>query len=54
MVELSGQIHAPAASALGEETPLPFGYESGRGPKPVWTWWRRENIPFPVPAPAGN
>jgi hypothetical protein len=31
-----GELHAPAALALGKETPVPIGYEAGRAPAVVW------------------
>jgi hypothetical protein len=42
-LELSGQLHAPAALPPGKEPPVPIGEEGRWTPEPVWTTWRREN-----------
>jgi hypothetical protein len=49
-MEVSGQLHAPAALLPEEEPPVPIGYEAGWAPEPIWTRWWREKFP----APAGN
>jgi hypothetical protein len=49
-MEVSGQLHTPAALLLGKEHPVPIGYEAGCAPEPVWTLWSREKSL----APAGN
>jgi hypothetical protein len=41
-MEVSGQLHAPAALTPGQEPPAPNVYEAGWAPEPVWTLWRRE------------
>jgi hypothetical protein len=43
LLEVSGQIHAPAALPLGKEPPVPIGEEGGWATEPVWTTWRRQN-----------
>jgi hypothetical protein len=48
-IEVSGQLHAPAALLPGKEPPALFGQEAGCDPEPVWTrWWR---VKFPAPTP---
>jgi hypothetical protein len=42
-LEVSGQLHAPAALPPGKEPPVPFEYEVGWTAEPVWTIWRSEN-----------
>jgi hypothetical protein len=49
-MEVSGQLHAPAALLPGKETLTPIGYEAGWTPEPYWT--RRGRGKFP--APTGN
>jgi hypothetical protein len=48
-MEVSGQLHVPAALPLGKEPTVPTGQEAGWAPEPVWTLWRREKS-----CPAGN
>jgi len=48
-MEVSGQLHAPAALPLGKEPLVPTEYEAGWDPEPVWTWWREK-----FPAPTGT
>jgi len=36
-MEVSGQLHAPAALPTGKESLVPTGYEAGWAPEPVWT-----------------
>jgi hypothetical protein len=47
-MEVSGQLHAPAALFPGEQPPVPIVYEAGKAQEPVWRLWRREK--FLVPA----
>jgi hypothetical protein len=49
-MEVSGQLHAPAALPQGKIPPVPIGYEAGWTPDPIWTRLRREKFP----ALAGN
>jgi hypothetical protein len=42
-LEVSGQLHAPAALSPGKEPPVPIGLEAGWAPDPGWTTWRSEN-----------
>jgi len=42
---VSGQIHAPAALALGKKPPVPTGQEAGWSWKSIWTRWQGENFP---------
>jgi hypothetical protein len=49
-MELSGQLHDPAALLPDKEPPVSTRQEAGWAPEPVWTQWRREKFP----APAGN
>jgi hypothetical protein len=37
-----------------KETPVPTGQEDGWAPEPVWTWWRRKNLPLPVIEPRSS
>jgi hypothetical protein len=41
-MEVSGQLHAPAALPPWKEHPVPIRYEAGWGLESVWTLWRRE------------
>jgi hypothetical protein len=41
-MEVSGQLHAPAASHLGKECPVSIRQEAGCAPEPVWALWSRE------------
>jgi len=50
-MELSGQLHAPAALPSGKEPAVPIQYEAWWAPEPVWTRCRK--IPS-LPPPAGN
>jgi hypothetical protein len=45
-MEVSGQLHAPAALLQGEEPSVPIGYEARWPLEPVWTTWR-EDKSFP-------
>jgi len=36
-MEVSGQLHAPAALPPGKEPLVPIGYEAGWAPEPFWT-----------------
>jgi hypothetical protein len=45
-MEVSGQLHAPAALHSEKETPVPIGQEAGWAPEPVWTVSKRK-IPSP-------
>jgi hypothetical protein len=38
-MEVSGQLHAPAALPPGKETPVSTGYEAEWAPEPFWTRW---------------
>jgi hypothetical protein len=49
-MEMSCQLHAPAALPPGNEAPAPIEQKAGWAPEPVWTLWRREKSL----APAGN
>jgi hypothetical protein len=49
-MEVGGQLHAPAASLLGKEPPVPIAQEAGWVREPVWTLSRRGKSV----APAGN
>jgi hypothetical protein len=45
-MEVSGQLHAPAALLPGEEFQVPIGQKAGWAPEPVWTRWWREKFPI--------
>jgi hypothetical protein len=45
-LEVSGQLHAPAALPPGKEPPVPIGLETGWAPEPVWTTWRENSWPY--------
>jgi hypothetical protein len=49
-MEVSGQLHAPAALPPGKEPLVPIRYEAGWAPEPFWTRWFKEKFS----APAGN
>jgi hypothetical protein len=38
-MEVSGQLHAPAALLLGREPLVRIGQEAGQAPEPFWTQW---------------
>jgi hypothetical protein len=42
-LEVSGQLHAPAALPLGKKLAVPTGQETGWAPEQFWTTWRGEN-----------
>jgi hypothetical protein len=42
-LEVSGQLHAPAALPPGKVPTVLIGYEAGWAVESVWTTWRREN-----------
>jgi hypothetical protein len=44
-MEMSGQLHAPAALSLGKDSLVPIGYEAGWVPEPFWMRWWREKFP---------
>jgi hypothetical protein len=44
-MEVSGQLHAPAALDTEKEPPVPTGYEAGWVPESVWAQWRGEKFP---------
>jgi len=37
-VEVSRQLHVPAALPYGKEVPISIDWP----PEQIWTWWRRE------------
>jgi hypothetical protein len=42
------QLHAPAALPPGKQRSVPFAWETGWAPEPVWTLLRRHNnLPLP-------
>jgi hypothetical protein len=45
-MEVSGQLHAPAALAVREEPPppIPIAYEAEWAPEPVRTLWREKKF----------
>jgi hypothetical protein len=46
-LELSGQLHTPAALPLEKEPLVTTGQETGWAPEPIWMTWRRENsLPY--------
>jgi len=49
-MEVSGQLHAPAALSPRKEFLVPIGQEAGWAPELAWTRCRREKCP----ATAGN
>jgi hypothetical protein len=42
-MEVSGQVHIPAALPPGKEPLVPIGQEAGWVPEPFWTRWRVGN-----------
>jgi hypothetical protein len=51
-MEVSGQLHAPAALSPGKEPLVPIGKEAGWAPELFWTrWWRYK---FPAPGRESN
>jgi hypothetical protein len=44
-MEVSGQLHAPAALPPGKEPLVPIGWEAGWAPESVRTRYRREKFP---------
>jgi hypothetical protein len=49
-MEVSGQLHAPAALVQRKKPAPPTGQEAGSAPQPVWTLRRRQAFL----APPGN
>jgi hypothetical protein len=47
-MEVSGQLHDPAALTLGKEPPVPVGYEAAWAAEQFWTRWLREKFPAPA------
>jgi len=47
-MEVSGQLHAPAALPPGKEPMVPIGWGARWAPEPFWT--RRWREKFPAPA----
>jgi len=47
-MEVSGQLHAPAALPQGKEPLTPIEQETRWAPGPVWTRWWREKSPAPT------
>jgi hypothetical protein len=45
-MDVSGQLHAPAALSPGKELPVSIGYEAKWAPEPVWTRQGIEVISF--------
>jgi hypothetical protein len=45
LMEVNGQLHAPAALPSGNEPLIPIGQEAGWAPESVWTQWGREKFP---------
>jgi hypothetical protein len=45
LTSASGQLHAPTVLPPGKQPPVPIGQEAGWSSEPVWTLWRRENLP---------
>jgi hypothetical protein len=43
-MDVSGQLHVPAALPPRKEPPVIMGWETGWALKPVWTLWRRKNL----------
>jgi len=43
-MEVSGQLHGPAALALRREPLVPTGHETGWASEPDWMRWRREYL----------
>jgi hypothetical protein len=52
-MEVSGQLHAPAALPTGKEPAVPFGEEVEQPPEPVWAPCRKEKEVPLLPLP-GN
>jgi hypothetical protein len=47
-MEVSGQLHGPAALTTGKELPVPIGQEAGWAPEPAWMRWWAEKFPAPT------
>jgi hypothetical protein len=47
-MEVSGQLHGPAALPAGKEPLVHIGYEPEWIPEPIWTRWWREKFPSPA------
>jgi hypothetical protein len=47
-MEVSGQLHAPAALSPGKEPLVPIVQEAGWAPEPFWMQWWGEKFPTPA------
>jgi hypothetical protein len=46
-MEVSAELHAPAALSPGKETPVPISKRMGGVSESVWVVWRRYTLPLP-------
>jgi hypothetical protein len=46
-MEMSCQLHVPAALPPGKELSVPIVQEAGWAPEPVWTFWSTEKCLSP-------
>jgi hypothetical protein len=53
-MEVSGQLHAPAALPAGKEPLVPTGYEDGWASEPFWKRWCRKKFPAPAKESSPN
>jgi hypothetical protein len=47
-MEVSGQLHVPAASPSGKESHLPSQYEAEKVQRSIWTLWSRDKSLVPT------
>jgi hypothetical protein len=47
-MKVNSQLHVPASSPTGKETPVAIGQETGRAPAPVWSLWSRGQFLAPI------
>jgi hypothetical protein len=44
LVEVNGQLHAPAALPPGKDPTISIASEAGWPPQPIWALWRSKNL----------
>jgi len=50
-MDMSGQLHAPAALLSGKQSLIPIGKEDRWAPDPVWAECKKKSQPLPAIEP---